>query len=250
MKRFAILAMVLVGSLALSGCVQLHSDTVIEKDGSGTASLTLSVSTDVAEAIKEAQAMDTGQSQDMDFPMFDEIQKETIEEACKGRDVEVKKFEKKVVDGRQTLAMELAFKDLEGLSFVMNKAMGGGMGAGYGIFDAGDGNLVLRAHDYGFPEEPEEEEEATEEQAPAEMDPAQMQKQMEVMGKLMAAISELDVSMKITVPGEIVESNAPTVEGNTSIWQVNSSNMMSQDANDEPEIVFSGKGVKIKPITE
>ena len=52
-----------------------------------------------------------------------------------------------------------------------------------------------------------------------EADPEQMQKQMELMGKLMASISELDVSMKITVPGEIVESNAPTVEGNTSIWQ-------------------------------
>ena len=249
MKRFAMLAMVLGGALALSGCIQLHSDTVIDEDGSGTASLTMSVSTDVAEAIKEMQAMETGQSEDMDFPMFEDIKKDEIAEAGKDHGVKVAKFEKNVVDGRQTLEMVLDFETLEGLSFVMNKAMGGGMGGGYAIFDAGDGNFVLRAHDYGFPEEPEEEEEA-EEETPAEQDPEQMQKQMEVMGKLMASISELDVSFKITVPGDIVESNAPAVEGRTSTWAIDSSNMMQQDQNTEPEIVFAGKGLKIKPLTE
>lgn len=249
MKRTAMLAMVLTGALALSGCVQLHSDTVIGEDGSGTASLSFSVSTEVAEAIQEAQALDSGQSQDMDFPMFDDIQKEKIEEACDGQGVKLKTFEKKEVDGRQTLEMALDFETLEGLSYVMNKAMGGGMGGGYAIFDAGDGNFVLRAHDYGFPEEAEEEE-AVEEETPSEMDPEQMQKQMEVMGKLMAAISELDIAFTITVPGDIVESNAPAVEGRTSTWAINSSNMMQQDQNTEPEIVFSGKGLKIKSVLE
>jgi hypothetical protein len=248
MKRFAMLATVLVGALALSGCIQLHSDTVIDEDGSGTASLTMSVSTDVAEAIQEMQAMDSEQSQE--FPMFDEITQDEIAEAGKDHGVKIKKFEKKEADGHQSLEMVLDFEDLKGLSYVMGKVMGGEMGGGFGIYDAGDGNFVLKSAQYDFPAEPAEEEEEAEEEVPAEADPEQMQKQMELAGKLMAAISELDVSFKITVPGEIVESNAPTVEGNTSIWAVDSSNMMQQDQNMDPEIVFSGKGLKIEPLTE
>ena len=82
------------------------------------------------------------------------------------------------------------------------------------------------------------------------MDPAQMQKQMEIMGKLMGAMAELDVSFKITVPGEIVSTNAPLTEGKTSVWSINSGNMMTMDQDMEPEIVFSGKGLKLKPIKE
>ena len=74
---------------------------------------------------------------------------------------------------------------------------------------------------------------------------------MEIYGKLMGAVAELDVRMTITVPGEIIESNAPTVEGNTSIWAINASNMMEQQDQDmEPVITFSSKGLKIKPIKE
>ena len=73
-----------------------------------------------------------------------------------------------------------------------------------------------------------------------------MQKQMQVMGTLMGAMAELDVSLKITVPGDIIESNAPVQEGRTSIWAINSSNMMTAGQDMEPVITFSGKGLKIK----
>ncbi len=61
-------------------------------------------------------------------------------------------------------------------------------------------------------------------------------------------MGELDISMKMTVPGDIIESNAPTVEGRTSIWNIDSSNMMSGNTDMEPNIVFSGKGLKIKAV--
>jgi len=64
-------------------------------------------------------------------------------------------------------------------------------------------------------------------------------------------MAELDVKFTITVPGEVIESNAPTVEGNTSIWAINASNMMSQQGADmEPVITFSSKGLKITPLEE
>jgi hypothetical protein len=70
------------------------------------------------------------------------------------------------------------------------------------------------------------------------------------MGTLMGAISELDISMKVTVPGDIVSTNAPAQEGRTSIWAVNAGNMMTMDQDMAPEIVFSAKGLKIKPQAE
>ena len=251
MMKFLILAAVLAGTLALTGCVQLNSDTVIEKDGSGTAALTMSVSTAVSDALVEMKELDSGQSADMDFPMFEDIDKDALVEAGKDHGVKITKFEKKVVDERKTIDIVMAFENLEGLSYVMGKVMGGEPGDGMGIYDAGDGNFVLRQAQYDFPAEPaEEEEEAAETAEPAEPDPEAMQKQMALMGTLMGAVAELDVSFKITVPGEVVSSNAPTVEGNTSIWTINSSNMMQQDQDMNPEIVFSGKGLKIKPLTE
>ena len=251
MKKFVILAAIMVGALSLSGCIQMHSDTVIDKDGSGTASMTLSVSTAVSDALVEMKEMDSGQSGDMDFPMFDDINGDELKAAGKDHGVKVTKFEKKVVDERKTLDIVMEFKDLKGLSYVMGKVMGSEVGDGMGIFDAGDGNFVLRQASYDFPAEPvEEEEEEVQSEGPAEQNPEDMQKQMALMGTLMGSISELDVAFKITVPGDVVSSNAPLVEGNTSIWSINQSNMMSQDQDMEPEIVFSGKGLKIKPLTE
>ncbi|MFT5784555.1 MAG: hypothetical protein ACI9JE_001882, partial [Candidatus Krumholzibacteriia bacterium] len=153
----------------------------------------------------------------------------------------------------------LDFDDLEGLSYVVGRLMkeDGGSQDGLGIFDAGDGNFVLRPTTYDFPVEavdtPDVPDVDTADDQ-AEADPAleaeKMQKQMVIMGKLMGALAELDVSFKITVPGDIVSSNAPETDGRTSIWAVNSSNMMTMDQNMDPEIVFSGKGLDIKPIKE
>jgi hypothetical protein len=254
MKKLLLLAVMVLAAVNLTGCVIFHSTTDIKADGSGVAELTMSMSPSVQEAIKELQAMDSPQAQEMDFPMMSDLNKADLEKAAKGHGVKVKKFEKTSADGREGMTIVLAFEDLKGLSFVMGRVMGeGGNSEGMGIFDAGEGNYVLRSAQYDFPAEPDAEEKADVETstAPAtDMDPAQMQKQMEIMGKLMGAMAELDVSFKITVPGEIVSTNAPETDGRTSIWAINSGNMMSMDQNMEPEIVFAGKGLKIKPLKE
>ena len=261
MKKFAMLAFVAVTALGLTGCVQMYSDTVIEKDGSGTASLTVSLSPMAAELAAEMKEMGMDGEQDMEMPVFDDINKDDFVKAAKGHGVKIKKFDKTTVDGRDQLDILMEFEDLKGLSFVMGSAMGGEAGDGYGIFATADGNFVLKGTHYDFP--PEEIEAAKKPEAapkadspessetPPMTDEEKAQKQMALMGKLMGAMAELDVKFTVTVPGEVIESNAPTVEGNTSIWAVNADNMMSQQGNNmEPVITFSSKDLKIKPIKE
>jgi hypothetical protein len=73
---------------------------------------------------------------------------------------------------------------------------------------------------------------------------------MELMGKLMQSISELDIRMEITVPGDVLSSSAPTVEGRTSVWAINGANMSdAQNMAMEPEITFAKKGVNIDAPT-
>ena len=246
-------ALVAVLSLALlGGCIQMYSDTVIDKDGSGKASMKLSVSKVVAESMDEMKAAGMDEDGEMDMLDFSKIDEKELKEKAKKYGVKIKKLENHVVDGRPTLEVDVEFEDLKGMSFVMGGLMGeGGGSGGLGIFDNGDGNYVLKSTEYEFEDAwTEDEEEEEEETGADEMNPEQMQKQMELMGKLMAASAELEVIMKITTPGDIIESNAPQTDGRTSIWTINSSNMMSAGQDMEPNIVFSGKGLKIKALTE
>lgn len=239
------LKMMLVVALVamMSGCVQMHMNTEIKKDGSGTMEMTMSLS----EVVKEAIALEAGDDDLAELGAMMSMDKKELEKAIKGHDVKVKKYEKKDVKGRETLFIKLEFKDLEGLSMALNQMEMGDDG-GLAIVDLGDGNYAFRPYEYDFPVKAEEEVEEEEEMTMDDMDPAKMQKQMEIMGKLMGAMSELDFSMKITVPGDIVESNAPIVEGRTSTWSINAANMMSAGSDMEPNIVFSGKGLKIKNL--
>jgi len=253
MKKFLLLAITLVTAMNLTGCVILKSQTEIKDNGSGTAEITMSISPSVKEALLEMKELDDGQSQDMDLPLLGDLTKSDLEKAAAGQGVKIRKFEKGMVDGRETMTIALAFDNLKGFSFAMGRIMGGSESdGGMGIFDAGDGNLVLKEAHYDFPAPPAKEEAKAAEKptSPQNMDPAKMQKQMELAGKLMAAMSELDVSIRITVPGDVISTNAPESDGRTSIWTVNSDNMMTMQKDFSPTIVFSGKGLKIKPLTE
>ncbi len=272
LAKLSAIALVTFAFLGLTGCIQVHSDTVIEKDGSGTTNFTMSMSPAVLEAIKDMKAldMDQGQGQDMDIPQFEDINKDDLVKAGEGHGVKITKFEKGLIDGREQLEVVIDFQDLKGLSYVMGNLMGGAPGDGMGIFETADGNFILKETQYDFTAEQAEKIDRTEDADPkaeAEVetedegeettgsstltDEEKAQKKMEVMGKMMGAMAELDVRFTITVPGEIIESNAPTVEGTTSIWAINAGNMMDQQGQDmEPEITFSSEGLKIKALKE
>jgi hypothetical protein len=249
-RRLTLLLLTVAAAALLTGCVQMHSATTIEKDGSGTATMVMSMSEAVSEAIKEMAELDPEGSQGADMPAFDDIDRATLEKRVKDYGVKITKFEKGVKDGRETVEIAYEFKDMKGMSAAMGAMMSGGEDEenGLGIFDAGDGNLVLRPATYDFPDwDAEDEDAATDEESSDAMDPELAGKQMQIMGTLMGAISELDIEMRITVPGDIVSTNAPQQEGRTSIWAINSQNMMSMESDMAPEIVFSGSGLKITP---
>jgi hypothetical protein len=244
MKRPLVLALLLTLCLGLTGCMQVVMNTNIKEDGSGTMFMSYSMSKDVADAMAQLQEMGPMQGMgDQSPPDFSDFNKADLEKECKKYGATLKSFKETDADGRKGMEMELEFKDLNALNGVMSGSMGGN-GGGFGIFKMDDGNYIL----VGV--EPTEDEDAEEdkpvETPPAQPDPAQMGKMMEVMGKLMGSISELNVTMRITVPGDVIKNNAPKVEGRTLIWEINSENMMSAgDQFGEPEIIFSGKGLKI-----
>jgi hypothetical protein len=224
--------------------MQVHMDTDIAKDGSGTFTMSFAMSTEVAQTLQEMSSMSPPGQQGGSPPSLEDFDRDKIEATCKKHDVKLAKYEKTSADGKDTMTMVLEFKSLQDLSAVLGATQG--EKTGIGIFKQADGNYLLK--EYDLPAELLAEEEAEEEaaeQAPADMDPAAMGKSMELMGKLMASASELEVSMRITVPGEVISHNAMRQEDKTLVWEINSENMMTMQGGMEPEIVFSGQGLKI-----
>ncbi len=240
--RRALLFVLVAGLGLLAGCVTFHSSMVIKPDGSGTCTMTYSVSESVKAALAEAGSLG-GEGEDM--PSIEDFDRAEMEKRAKENGVTISSFEHKTVDGREVLEIAMAFKNVTGLSRVMN--VGGGDSGVLTILRNGDGDYVLTSiPDPNPPAVTEEPEEAPETPATPE-DPA---KAMEVMGKLMQSINELDVRMEITVPGDVLSSSAPTVEGRTSVWAINAANMMeAQNMSMEPEITFSKQGVNIDAPT-
>ncbi len=108
MKKLMLLAVTLLAALNLTACVNFQSQTNIKSDGSGVAQMSMSMSPSIQEALAEMKELDSSQSEDMDFPLMDDLQKDEIEKAAKGHGVKVKKFEKAMVDGRETLEIVTA----------------------------------------------------------------------------------------------------------------------------------------------
>ena len=246
MKRFFVPMIAL--ALVFSGCLQAKFDTTLADDGSGTLSMTYSMSAEVAKTMAELSELggEKGMDDDMSF-MPTDIDRAEFEKACGANGVKVKKFEESSPDGGKKMDIVLGFKSLEGLNKAMRDGMKGKNEGSFGIFKRADGNYVLRSVKVAASEveEPAEEPEAEEEDA-SELDTAKAGKMMELMGRLMGSASELDVTMRITVPGDVIQHNAPKLEGRTLIWEINAENMMSSGASmGEPVIVFSGKGLKI-----
>ena len=192
MKRKMSCLLVLALALGAAGCVQMHSDTTINDDGSGTATLEIGISQSMIEALKEMQEISPDASGDMEMPSFDDFKKERIEKAIKPYDVEMTDFAHTSTDGRESIRLAFAFKDLKGLSAAMAATVGQDPEQGMGIYETGDGNYVLKQAVYDFsdmplPEDEAEENASEETTTPAEQTPEQMQRQMEEMQAQQAA---------------------------------------------------------------
>jgi len=237
--RTAFLAVLSATSLlAVSGCVQFHSDLTVDATGGGTATMSMSVATEVLAAVTEIKETG-GATMGVEVPDVNTITRASLEKRAAGQGVQVVAFDKGSAGGRQTLSCTLGFTSLKGLSRVLNDVAAGLGGAGLGIAPVDGGNLALRTMQYNFPSS------QPAKKAPAAPTPEQAQRHTELAMTVMAALGETDLVLKFTVPGDIDRSNATSVEGRTSIWTINAANMMSQQADVAPEIVFAGKGLNI-----
>ena len=244
MKKLMILA-VAVMTLALAGCVQVKMDSTIDKNGGGTYSLEYSVSTEVEQALKE---MATLGSEMGEMPDLFDMKRADLEKSLQGTGNKLVKFDDVVSGDRHTLTMVIEYQDVNALSGTMEGLMGtdGGEMAGFGVVRHGDDYLLHSIETVDVDEEiAAEAEEAPESMEDLGKAMENAQKSMELMGRLMAHASELNVTMRITFPSQVLEHNAHRLEGNTCIWEINSSTMMASQGID-PRVVFKGDGVKIK----
>lgn len=244
MKRLLLAAAVL--SLAAAGCVQMKMDTVIKADGGGSCDVVYSLSPSAAEAMKDLEGLPDAEGQ-MKMPDLFSGGRADLEKTCAESGVKLRKYETSTVNGRQQVSVGLDFQKPQ----QMTAALGSG-GGGMGLFRTKSGDYWLRsvpgsaiaaetAREMG--EDAGEAADSGGKSAPEMPDQEKMAKAMAAMGKLMQAAAELDVVMRITVPGDILKHNATRVEGRTAIWEISMANM--QEASGEPEILFSGKGLKI-----
>lgn len=228
--------------LGLAGCMQVKMETAIDKEGGGTYGLTYSVSKDVEQTLEELRGLGGQTAEQMkDAPDFADFDKKEFEAKIGEHGMKLLSFDNKIEGDRRVVTMKLGFESISALSRGLGKSFGG---AGMALTKNEDGNYVLA----GAEAEPEKEAGEAEE-AGAEPDPqAAMQnaaKSMEIMGRLMAHMSELSMQMEITVPGEVLEHNAHRVEGKTCYWSIDGNNMMEAQGLD-PRIVFSGKGLDLE----
>lgn len=239
----------LVAAMGLStGCMKMHLDTVIEKDGSGTATLVYTMSKEVATAMAKMEG-DAAAGLDEGPPALGEMTREKMEEVCGKAGVKLVAHEYEDDGQNVSLTMKLGFSDLTSLSHAMNVINGSAAGAEQemlAIEDAGDGDYVLRTRKVPGAAV-EDEEDDLEDPSEDVSDMGDMQDAMAAMSTLMAHLGDLDVRMSITVPGDVIHSNAMEVEGRTSLWTINAANMMQAEELDmSPEIRFSGKGLKLR----
>lgn len=248
MKRLltAILVMTVV---LLGGCMKVHLETNIDKDGSGTCTIEYGMAREVAEAMDKLQEMDSNSMGGEDMPDFSDMKRDEMEKTCQQAGVKLLDHEyADDAEGRR-LTMTIGFDDVSKLSHVLDEvADGEGEGGSLGIFETADGNLILKTvvSEMDLDDDDDDDGDDLDENMDQD-DPADMQAAMQYMGVLMAHIGDMDVRMTFTVPGEIISSNAMEVEDRTSIWAVNAANMMQAEEMDmEPNIIFSSKGLKIK----
>lgn len=249
MTKNLILAASLMG-LALGGCVQVESTTVLNGDGSGTVDVVYAMSLEVEQAMQEIADLDSGMEEDMgSAPLFDEsFDMEDLKKELAEHDVKVKRYENGVENDKRVVRMTFAFDDVHGLQAAME--LSGGGDNVIGVRELDDGNFILTTVPSAYAEEEEYEEP---EDPMAGFDPENMgaamadaARSVELMGVLMSHADDMSIVTAVTFPGEVLRHNATRVDGRTCYWVMDSGSMMSQQGMSEPEVVFAGAGLKLK----
>ena len=227
-----------------SGCVHMHMETVIDPDGGGACTVSYAIGREVADAVAALNALGAGPATER-LPSLDGLGRDEVARICAAHGVTLVDHRYTGAAAGQRLDLALAFDDVGALSAVL-AGLGDGGGGVMRIDANDDGTYTLRTAP-AAPEADGEPPAPADRRPPASADEmGRMQRSMPHLGVLMAHLDELDVLMTITVPGDVIHSNAMEVEGRTSIWSVNAANVgHATGGGMDPVIRFAGDGVTI-----
>jgi hypothetical protein len=236
--------MVAALSVLGSGCVQVRMDTEIAADGSGSTTISYHMSRPVADAISRLASYQAGGPEAIhDYADAMDLRRERIDTVCRATGARL--LDHTFVDDPQgrRLSMTLAFPRVEVLSHVfaeLDDSPGG---------ERRELRLVRTAQgDYHLTSVAMTSAEAVVDEAmpPAgQWAPEDTHAAMQDLFVLLDHREELDVRITVTVPGEVISSNAMEVSDRTSIWFVNAATTGQPESPDfTPDILFSGEGLE------
>lgn len=242
-KKMTLMVATLMMATLFTGCIKIKMETKLKKDGSGKGKVELTVIPKITKALEEVKDIPT--MPETPIGNMANLDEDTLKEQIKGRDVKIKKFKNEIKDGSRKIKIEMDFKNLEDYSFVLSTIFDE-PGSGLGVFDAGDGNLRLKDAEYKIPAP----DPAAEEEELVNPNDEAMEVYLELMPLINSTMGEVEVINIITVPGDVIESDATEIDGRTCTWTLDFATIRSDKDALKPNIVFSGKGMKIKPLAD
>ena len=227
-------------ALLSNGCMKVHIDTVIVADGSGTAAVSFGMNRQVADAVARLGDLDDGGGDEQDLAALTDLDRDELAAACAEAGVRVVSHAFTDDITGVTFELELSFDRVADLSHALSTL------SSDAVARPGEELRIIHteADEYLLANAAIEGAEIPEPAADANR-PSSPEFLMNFM-VLLDHVDELDIRRTITVPGEVISSNAREVEGRTSIWVINAANMLEEDDSGlDPHIVFAAEGVEI-----
>ena len=230
----------------LTGCLEIRMETELKKDGSGKGSLELAIVPGVTEIMN--RFADVEDMPDTDLTALANLDRDEVKAMAARADVRIKHFKSRVRDGRRTISMDMEFASLRDYSWVLGNVFDE-VGGGYGVFAGEEGQLILREAEYDFSDlQAGEKDVPAENPEPVTPSDETLAKYFEMTEVIKNSFQEVKFVNVITVPGDIIESDATRQKGRTCTWTLDFSDIVSDKDNLKPRIVFSSKGLKIEPL--
>lgn len=228
MMRLLRWAGIVVLLLATAGCIKLDQTLTLNQDGSGNLAIRYGMSEQTIAQLEAMEQMSRsmGEGIDMEQDSPFEFDEETLRrefEAEKPAGVELVSVRSEVVDGWKYVALEIAFEDVRALK--KTKIFEGSQ---LSISRNDDGSYTLLQKSAG-------------EQDVDAGDPRMQQ-------QLAAMFAGLRIANAVIVPGDIIETNATSVDGRRAAWVFaidEDPDVIAKLQQTDLRVVFSGDGVKL-----
>lgn len=225
----------LLAVLALTGCFKVDQTLTLNADGSGTLAMRYGMAEQTIAQLQAMQRMtaqggdDGGVKVQEEAPLdFDPEQVRADFEADKPDGVELTSVTSEVVDGWQYIDLTISFDDIRALKrteLFKNSKLA--------IVHREDGNYLItqRGGDSDL--------------AGGDAPNAQ------VMQQMMPMMAGFHIAQTIVVPGDIISTNAPQVDGRRASWVFDIAqdpNVIQTMAGANLELVFDGNGVQLPGV--